>query len=131
ALILAAEERKEMAKTTINMGAGSHVHGALQIQQNARGSTQVVGNRSLDLNALRNLIAEVRAVLPDGKLDQADRLQVEAEIQSVDAQSLAPKPNQGVIRESLRSIRAIFESASGSAVFEGVRAGITLLLEEM
>ena len=48
-------------------------------------------------------------------IDSTTKKEVEAEIGTLESQYASPKPKNNIIKESLISLRRIFEGASGSA----------------
>lgn len=85
-----------------------------QIQQGTTSSTQV--QRTLDVDALRELVAELRAIMPELDLEAEQHEEYVADIETVAAQLASPRPKVGVLRESLSSVRAILEGAAGAGV---------------
>lgn len=63
--------------------------------------------------ALREVVDE----LPDD-----ERETVRADLDTVDAQLRSPRPRRAVLREALRSLRAVAEGAAGSGTFAGAAA---------
>lgn len=76
------------------------------------------------VDSLNELIEELRKVA--GTLPVAPDVREEflAETSTVEAQLRSPKPKQRIIEESLRTIRAILESAAGSAVYTALAASV-------
>lgn len=109
------EEKKEVAKHSYNI---NNFYGAVkdsQIQQSTESSTQIL-NKNLDLNSISKFISELKQNLNTIEVENKKRQELEADIQTVESQIGSPEPKQGIVRESLNSIRRILESASGSAV---------------
>jgi hypothetical protein len=90
-------------------------------QQNASpGAVQVSGQDAADLDRVREFLQQFDASTHELQLppEQADELR--AEVATIRAQAGSPKPRYHVIRESLRSVRAILEQAGGGAVAVGL-----------
>lgn len=85
-----------------------------QIQQGSTSSMQV--QQTIDVNGLRELVAELRAITPELSLrgDQSD--EYEAVVERISMQLASPQPKPGILRESLSSTRAILEGAAGAGV---------------
>jgi len=64
---------------------------------------------------LPELLALLNGTLPELSLDPSTRAEVQAEIQTAQAQLASPRPKQVIIGESLRTIRAILEGVAGNA----------------
>jgi hypothetical protein len=78
-----------------------------QIQQGTTGSTQTL--EAVDEAALRELLADVRAVATSLELQVDSTAELEAELPTIDAQLGSPRPKSQVLRESLASTRAILK----------------------
>lgn len=86
-----------------------------QLQQGTAGSTQVFLAPPLDLKAVAALVRELRDALPGAGLPPDTRAEVEADLTTVEAQTRSPKPRLPIIKEALRSARAVLEGAVGGA----------------
>lgn len=117
-----AEEQKQAGNVTLNVGHLGNLIGSMQdsqIQQDTTDSTQTY-SKTLDLEAVARVIGELRSRMDEASLDADAAAQVKSEITCVEAQLAAPRPNVSVIKESLRSTRAILEGVASSAVFQGI-----------
>jgi hypothetical protein len=74
----------------------------------------------LNLDAVREFLREFDAQVADLDLPPLTAEELAAEIATVKAQVGSPRPKRNIIRESLRSIRAILEVTSGSAAAVGL-----------
>jgi hypothetical protein len=74
-----------------------------------------------DLQALLEELRRAARTLPVTRDVQEEFL---AEANTIEAQLRSPRPKQPIIDESLRTIRAILESATGSAVYTALAAGV-------
>lgn len=124
-----AEEQRQAGSVTFHVGHLGNLIGSMQdsqIQQETTGSSQSF-TKTLDLEAVARVIGELRERLGEARLEPDDARQVESNLASVEAQLAAPRPNVGIIRESLRSTRAILESVAGSALFQGIITALAAL----
>lgn len=87
------------------------------IQQGSSDSTQSVGAPALDVNALRDVIAQLEAALAAIVLEDDERAEASAQIATMNAQLGSPKPRPAILRESLATMRRITEGlvAAGAA----------------
>jgi hypothetical protein len=72
------------------------------------------------LDAVREFLREFDAQVADLDLPPLTAEELAAEIATVKAHVGSPRPKRNIIRESLRSIRAILEVTSGSAAAVGL-----------
>jgi hypothetical protein len=82
----------------------------------ASGDVQQAVASAIDLEALANLVRELRASLPSVGIDDDQRLAVILDLESADAQLRSPKPNRAVLREALKSTKSVMEGAIGGAM---------------
>lgn len=97
------------------------------LQAGTSNSTQQVevvldADASRAIGAFAQALREVVDELPDDEREAA-----RADLDTVDAQLRSPRPRRAVLREALRSLRAIAESATGSGAFAGAAALAQLL----
>lgn len=119
-LTFSAEEKQKavVSHHTTNFHIG-HMSQS-QIQSASNGSTQTLVAGNLPADDIRRLIALIRANVGGlGIADQA-RAQMEADVATLEPQLAAPEPNQGVLREGLRSIRTTLEGAAGNLIASGI-----------
>jgi hypothetical protein len=94
----------------------TNFYGPVQSPQIQQGNETVVQvQAAIDLTALAALLDQLKAALPNLGLEQDATTEVTAEIQTIKSQLGSPKPKTGILRESLRSIRTVLESAAGGA----------------
>jgi hypothetical protein len=86
-----------------------------QVQLGSDHSVQISATFDFDADAVRGLLGRLRAQLGDLGLSPDKCAEAEAEIGTVDAQLRSPKPKGLIVREGLRSLRSILESAGGGA----------------
>lgn len=90
-------------------------------QQNASpGARQVCDCNDKDLYRVREFLQEFDAHVHELRLPQEQSDEIQAEIVTIRAQVGSPKPKYHVVRESLCSVRAILEQASGGVVTVGL-----------
>lgn len=95
---------------------------SLVIAQNYIGSvtnSQVQqGTTASEINvvALGALVAGLRQALTELDLPAEQHDEVEADLATVETQLASPNPKAGIVRESLSSVRRIFEGALGSGL---------------
>jgi hypothetical protein len=113
-MLFSVDEKEAASKAPQNI---TNFYGPVenpQIQQGGNKPLQV--SIALDMKAVQNFLEYVRA--NTGNLEiAADQMQeVEAELKTVEAQMESPKPKTSIIRDSLRSLKAILENGGGAAV---------------
>jgi hypothetical protein len=92
-----------------------------QMQVATVGSTQHQAINISDQRAqIVEFVTELRRQLPALGLDDDDRAAAEADLAAVDAQLASPRSNEGVLREALRTLRALAEGVAGNAAFAGL-----------
>ena len=87
-----------------------------QIQQGTHGSTQTQTVTTNDTEAIRALVSSFREKLSELPLDQADKSDAEAELQTLEAQLRSSKPKTAIIRESLKTLRNLLEGVASNAL---------------
>lgn len=114
---LAAPDRPTERFAPINiLNISGGVHGS-QIQQGVHSSSQT---QSVDWKALAALILELRREI--GSLSGDDAAIARAHIETLEAQNRSPAPSPGIVRESLSSLRTIFEKAGGAVSAQAIVA---------
>jgi hypothetical protein len=101
----------------------TYVHGDVvgsAIQAGSPGATQTVGVGNLDLELVRNLVAQFEKDEGALALDASSAREGQAEIMTLKAQLDSPRPKSAIIRESLTSLRAIVEGAASSMAAAGL-----------
>ena len=108
------------AHYTINYNAPV---GTSQIQQGSPGASQTVS--TVDLTALREVLAELKGRIAEVKLCAQDADQLQADVQGIETQLAAPQQNHVVIRELMASITNILERCAGSILAAGILHKLT------
>lgn len=98
-----------------------------QIQLGSIGSSQVFSHPSMDISNLDVLINEIKSALETLDIGSSERAELNADLATIEAQQGSPKPRIPIIKEALRSIRAVLENAAGS----GIGNAIPALLERI
>jgi len=99
-----------------------------QIQQGTVDSEQSGTFTSLDLAEVAEFVVGLKTTLPQLRLTGDDEGIAQSDIATIETQLSSPRPNVGIIKESLRSIRNIAEGAAGSMAASGIITGIAKLL---
>jgi len=98
----------------VNIGS---VSGQSQVQVGTTSSTQTTG---IPADALREVLAEARALVADLALEPDEEAEIDADLRTVEAQLDSPHPKRGIVREALSSVRAVLEGAAARGVAAGV-----------
>jgi hypothetical protein len=99
-----------------------HFHGNVvgsQVQAGTVRSSQHQVSPEIDRERALHVVNELRNVLAHGGVDPAVRAQGEASLVAVEAQLNLEKPNAGLLREGLQSLRAIGENLVASGIWIG------------
>jgi len=67
-----------------------------------------------DLQKVRQLIESLKPIVDNLGLEQEAKAQLSVDIQTVETQLSAPKPNRPIIKEALLSGKSVLENAAGS-----------------
>ena len=123
-----AKEKETAAQShyTINYNAPvSHS----QIQQGSPQASQVMTTGVLDERAVTIFLEMLKKHTSDLNLDAPNREQLRAEVDRVENQISSGRSDDGLLRESLRSIRAILEGCAGGLIASGLMFEIGKLLQ--
>lgn len=85
-----------------------------QIQQGTDNSTQTGTFSITDIEKVKNFIDEISTKVSDFKLNNEDKDELIAEIDTVKAQTSSTRPKHIIIKESLKTIRSILEGLTSS-----------------
>lgn len=91
-----------------------------QIQQASPGAKQVTTIDESKYEQLKEFIQSLKESIEQLELEPQQKSDLQAEIQTMDAQMSSSKPKYTVITECLGSIRRILEGATGSAIASGL-----------
>lgn len=129
------EARSEPEKPTDHFAPISVVYAGTitnsSIQQGSPGATQslTVVNQS-GLQKLETFLPSLRQSVDQLELDEDQRAELEADIQTVEAQIASPKPKQEVVRPGLESIRRILEGSASAAVASPLTATVAAIIND-
>jgi hypothetical protein len=85
-----------------------------QVQQRTVNSIQV--SSPVNTAELQVLVVQVRRLKDELALDNEAAAELESDLATVEAQAASSRPKHAILQESLKSIRAILESAGGTGV---------------
>ncbi len=112
-LSFSAEERDAAARSSQNI---TNFYGPVQtsqVQQGSPGAVQVA--TTVDIAGVAQLIDSLRPDVDAMGFAPDQKAELEAEIETLAAQSRSPRPKTLVVRESLATVRRIIEGAGGGA----------------
>ncbi|HLE25491.1 MAG TPA: hypothetical protein VI935_07560 [Thermodesulfobacteriota bacterium] len=115
------DEKKKASTITYNIQ--NYIRGEFkgsQIQVDTTSSNQNLTTNQFNIEEVKQLVGTLNASLDELELSQNQKEELMSEIKTLDSQAGSPKPKQGIIRESLLSIRTILEAASGNLVASGI-----------
>jgi len=114
------KEKERAQAVTYNIK--NYIHGNIQdsqIQIEAQNSTQAK-TVEFDVGQVIKLIEALKITIDIVGINQHGKLELQSEIQTLEAQAKSPKPNNSIIAESLSSVRRILEGTSGNLVASGL-----------
>ena len=85
-----------------------------QIQQSSPFAEQKQILKEFSTTNINSFISSLKEGLKNIEIDKEISKELDAEIATIDIQTKSPKPKNGIIKESLTTIRTILEGASGS-----------------
>ena len=115
-MAFSADEKSQVEKHSYNVNNFYGEVTGSQIQQSSTDSTQTQEIHQLSYENINAFISELKRNIPNIELEEEATQELNAEISTVEIQTNSPKPKEGIIKESLGSIRRILEGASGSAI---------------
>lgn len=101
-----------------------------QLQQNTEHSTQSLNVEEFKVESLHSLISALEKLQEEIK-DPTVKQEIASEIGVLQSQAKSPNPKQGIIRETLKSIRNIAEGTTGSLVATGVIQQASMILSTL
>ncbi len=107
------------------------IHQAVQsnIQQGSQGSIQsVVLSNKEGREELQKLLSAIRQAMPQLQLESERQIELEADLQTLEAQTRSPHPKPSIVHECLLSVRNILEGAAGGALGVGLVQAVVKLL---
>ena len=105
----------ERQTPVVNIANIQHMDGS-QIQQGTIDSTQQGTFEITNQKQLLEFIELLKDKLPDLEISDDDKPEIEADIATIEAQMKSSRPKDGIIKESLSSIKRILEGASGAVI---------------
>jgi len=78
--------------------------------------TQVQTISELEIESLQGLVKQIKVNAKDFNLDNGQNADLLAHVGSLDSQLKASKPNKGIIKSCLASLKRIFETITGNVV---------------
>lgn len=99
-----------------------------QIQQAGPQAKQVITISEGDYGLVKNLVESLQRSIDELQLEPKPKRDLQADLQTIEAQMSASKPKPSIITECLVSIRRILEEAAGSALAAGFIMTINGLL---
>lgn len=91
-----------------------------QIQQNTSNSTQNMHKEELDIDKILDLIKLVKDNFDQISYKSNQKEEIQAQINTIEAQLQSNKPNRSIIIEGFKTIRNVLEGVSGSIVASGL-----------
>ena len=103
------DEKKKAQTVTYNIE--TYIHGNVsQSQVGTQDSVQY----NFDLSKLNEFIGALKENLANLELDDDNKAELMAEVQTLESQAVSPRPKVGIIRESLATARNILEGIAGN-----------------
>ena len=98
-----------------------------QIIQASSEVTQIKKSDEPLLEKLKELTESIQQVIEQLKLNKEDKTELEADIQTIDAQLSSSKPKKGILKECISSIRRIFEGVTVQVITSQILDKIALI----
>ncbi|MDD4877190.1 MAG: hypothetical protein PHQ86_08720 [Dehalococcoidales bacterium] len=117
-LTFTVHEKTIAQSTTSNI---TNFYGAVsssQIQQQTSDSIQSLTMDKIDIEPILKIITEIRDRLPELELANELEKELNAELDTVNAQAISPKPKPSILTESKSSIKRILESTASTIATE-------------
>ena len=125
-LTFSPQEKAKAAPAGMTFNIGTMYQS--QIQSSVEGSAvQTLNVNALDIEAVAELLKEIETLVKREAPAEL-LLELQADITSIKAQLASPRPKHPVIREGLRSLRAVLEGAGGSLAASGVLTSLSTLI---
>ncbi|EJY54982.1 multi- copper enzyme maturation ABC-type transport system permease component-like protein [Alicyclobacillus hesperidum URH17-3-68] len=96
-----------------------------QLQQGTTASTQTLTQSPVSMDSIRNELEKLKSAIANLHLDDETSAEVEAQIQTVEAQLKSKRPIHIVIEESIKSLRNLLEGTTASLIASGILSMIT------
>ena len=126
-MTFSSDEKKAANQVTNHITYNiSNMHNS-QIQQNSPGAFQNL-HVGLDLSKIDDILDKIKKSIGQFELDSDSENELLTEVSTIEIQSKSLKPKKAIIVESLKSIRSVLESATGSIAVAPFLAQIGSLL---
>lgn len=96
-----------------------------QIQQGTTASTQSFKQALASMDSIRDELEKLKSAVANLNLDDETKLEVEAQIATVEAQLKSKRPIRVIIEESAKSLRNLLEGTTASLIASGILSMIT------
>ncbi len=119
------EPTQHLAPMNVVYKINAHTITNSPIQQGSPGATQsltVIGEDHKQ--NLEDIVRSLRSSIDQLGLEDGDKAELEAEVQTLEAQVTSPKPKKEIVHPSLQSAKNILEGAASSVTAQGIIAGI-------
>lgn len=113
-----AEEKGEVGKHSYNINNFYGPVGGSTIQQGTDKSLQVSVSPEIKIDSVKVFLSQLKNSQKNLGLNSEAKMELEAEIETLEAQTNSPKPKSNIIKEGLKSIRSILEGAAGGVAAE-------------
>lgn len=127
---LSAPEKPTHYFPPVNIINIHHMEGS-QIQQGTLSSKQKGDFKLSNAQNFDDFVKLIKEKRSELILDEEDESEIDAEIATLESQISSSRPKQGIIRESLSSIKRILEGAGSSVVAQQLTSYIPDLLDAM
>lgn len=122
-------EKEKQAANPVNYSVTNNI-GSMnnsQLQQDSSNANQTLTVTQSELADVESFIKELKEQISQIPLSQPEQDELHSEILTVDTQLSSPKPKSLIIKESLKSIRALLEGVTASMVASGLLAKLAAL----
>jgi hypothetical protein len=123
-----SKEEKTAASTVVfNIENMNHS----QIQHASPHASQSFETTTIQFRELEELSKSIGETAKNIELDDLNKSQINLDLETLRMQIKAPKPNSGIIKESLLSLQRIFENSIGGAIGSGIVVAIGKYLSQL
>ena len=123
------EPTQHFAPMNIVYKISAHTITNSQFQQGSPGATQSLTVLSQDQQQqLEGIVQQLRTSIDDLGLGDEGKAELEADVQTLEAQVVSPKPKNEIVRPSLQSAKHILEGAASGVTAQGIIQAIGLWL---
>ncbi|WP_312560749.1 hypothetical protein [Anaerospora sp.] len=108
-----SDKEKQTASQITNVNYIGQMVGS-QLQQGTSNAVSYNADIKMDFEAIKVLIEQLKEQLSTMSHVPEQKAELQAEIATIESQINSPKPKEGIIRETLQSIRRILEGGAGN-----------------